>query len=193
LDRATWHNLPQEDKAKWDTLSPEGKNAIIAGTHQRGVEIASSSTSVKPKPKMDSTDTAKAPSIKNTRSVSFAPTGEIASNPESINTNVTESSKNPNTEVNLAHSEDQKILVNLAKSHLPVSDIRMLLSQVSTKTTKRSQDKKSNYSANFHDTQLELWSQLVTILLFGHISDCSLVSSFSFRYSSEIPTKMIAS
>jgi hypothetical protein len=22
LDRATWHNLPQEDKAKWDTLSP---------------------------------------------------------------------------------------------------------------------------------------------------------------------------
>jgi hypothetical protein len=144
LDRATWHNLPQEDKAKWDTLSPEGKNAIIAGTRQRGVEIASSSTPVKPKPKTTPTDTTPKPSsIKNTRSVSFATTEENANETESINANVTESSKNPNTEANLAHSEDQKILVNLAKSRLPASDIRMLLSQVSDST--QPQRKKGEY------------------------------------------------
>ena len=32
LDHATWHNLPSDDKEKWDLLSPTAKNLIIQGT-----------------------------------------------------------------------------------------------------------------------------------------------------------------
>ena len=49
LDRETWHNLSQEDKAKWDTLSQGRKSRIIQGTCQRGLELGSSCTPVKGK------------------------------------------------------------------------------------------------------------------------------------------------
>jgi hypothetical protein len=32
MDRETWHNLSNEDKAKWDTLSQAGKSSIIRDT-----------------------------------------------------------------------------------------------------------------------------------------------------------------
>jgi hypothetical protein len=50
LDRATWNNLPQDDKSKWDTLSPAGKDAIISGTRSRGVKISHAKIPVKPLP-----------------------------------------------------------------------------------------------------------------------------------------------
>jgi hypothetical protein len=49
LDRATWHNLSNEDKAKWDTLTPGGKSVIISGTRQRGAEVSQDRNPVQPK------------------------------------------------------------------------------------------------------------------------------------------------
>jgi hypothetical protein len=55
LDCATWNNLPQDDKLKWDTLSPAGKDAIISGTRSRGVELSHAKIPVKPSPDVTKT------------------------------------------------------------------------------------------------------------------------------------------
>jgi hypothetical protein len=44
-----WHYLPNEDKAIWDTLSPNNKSAIINGTCQCGLEVPETRKTVKSK------------------------------------------------------------------------------------------------------------------------------------------------
>jgi hypothetical protein len=112
---ATWNNLPQDDKSKWDTLSPAGKaqDAIISGTRSRGVELSHAKIPVKPSPDVMKT------LIKNTCSVAFA-NGTDAMPPEdSIMSNSADSHDRQIVNANFLASKPREnedtLLINLAK------------------------------------------------------------------------------
>jgi hypothetical protein len=139
LDRATWHNVPNKDKAKWDTLSTAGKSAIINGTCQRGLEVAENRKTVKSKYTLKVHSTNATPStatlITNTRKVNVTdletvPTvNEISDGLESYSHIHSAHAQETSTDTNFPA---QDFLVNLAKSRLPPSDIRSILSQPTT-------------------------------------------------------------
>jgi hypothetical protein len=140
LDRATWHILPNKDKAKWDTLSPTGKSAIINGTHQCGLEVAETRKTVKLKytPNAHSTNvTFSTPTpITNTRKVnmtdteSVLPVSELSDTLESNSHIQFASAQGNSTDTNYP---SENFLVNLAKSCLLPSDIRSIMSQPTNK------------------------------------------------------------
>jgi hypothetical protein len=108
-------------------LSPAGKDAIISGTHSRGVKLSHANIPVKPSP-----DVMKTP-INNTHSVAFA-NGTDATPPEdSITANSADTHDHQIVNANFIASEPRKnedtLLNNLAKRRLPASDIRSILSQ----------------------------------------------------------------
>jgi hypothetical protein len=141
LDCATWHNLPNEDKAIWDTLSPKGKSAIINGTRQRGLEVGETHKAVKSKytPNSHSTSiTSPTPTpITNTCKVNVTdvesvPTASKFSKTLESNSHIQADSAQENSIDTNYPSEN--FLVSLAKSDLPPSDIRSILSQLLTRT-----------------------------------------------------------
>jgi hypothetical protein len=107
LDHATWHNLPNEDKAIWDTLSRTGKSAIINGTCQSGqLEVTETRKTVKLKytPNAQSTNIASpTPTpITNTRKVNVTdiksvPTAGESSNALESNSHIQFASAQENT------------------------------------------------------------------------------------------------
>jgi hypothetical protein len=128
LDCATWHNLPKEDKAIWDTLSPTGKSAIINWTCQHGLEVAETCKTVNSK------------YTRNAHSTNItSPTPTPITNMQKVN--VTDIKSVPtagkfsdtlesNSQIQFASAQENSIdsnypsenfLVNLAKSHLPPS------------------------------------------------------------------------
>jgi Reverse transcriptase (RNA-dependent DNA polymerase) len=153
LDRETWHNLPEADKAAWDTLSQTAKSLIIQGTRQRGLEMGQTRTPVPPK----------------STSTSTAPTVPTANTRNTRSAQVTESDAPTLESHNHCIVPSSELLVNLAKSRLPPSDIRAILSQASRSTSNneptvdqfltppsspgRPSDQKSTYHAHFHDFQ----------------------------------------
>jgi hypothetical protein len=175
LNPATWHNLPNKDKAKWDTLSPTGKSAIINGTCQRGLEVAETHKTVKLKytPNTHSTNvTSSTPtSITNTCKVnmkdieSVLPVSKFSDTLESNYHIQFASAQENSTDTNYP---SENFLVNLAKSHLLPSDICSILSQptnqnIANARYKTPQDTTKNLSVGFHNlltpTPFLQWSE----------------------------------
>jgi hypothetical protein len=180
LDRATWHNLPNEDKAIWGTLSPSGKSAIINGTRQRGLEVAETCKTVKSKytPNAHSTSTASpTPTpITNTRKVNVTDVESVPVTSEFGE--ILESNSHIQVDSDQGHSNDtnypsENFLVSLAKSRLPPSDIHSILSQSSNKNAanarlKTPPDATKNLSIGFHNlstpTPIPQWSDYGILL-----------------------------
>jgi hypothetical protein len=118
LDCATWHNLPNEDKAIWVTLSPNGKSAIINGTRQRGLKVAETCKTVKLKYTRNShstniTSPTPTPIITDIESVPTA--SEFSKTLESNSHIQSDSAQENSTDTNYP---SENFLVNLAKSRL---------------------------------------------------------------------------
>ena len=161
IDRETWMKLPEQDKARWDTISPQSKNAIISGTRQRAVEVSQANKNVPHA--SSSSDSKKLPSsspsnetpTKNTRKINtndVAPSSDTQVNNVSFSDNDTVSA-NTTTTVNSSEYPEDAFLVNLAKSRVPSSDIRSILSQPSNK---KNPPASSNRSSERTNTQAKM-------------------------------------
>lgn len=93
LDRATWHNLPSDDKEKWDLLSLAAKNLIIQGTRMRGAELSDAGHSVKP---AASSPFYKVPPTLNKQASRFSPKDNMKNN-RGVSVHDVEPSDNPTT------------------------------------------------------------------------------------------------
>jgi hypothetical protein len=163
---------------KWDTLSRNGKSAIINRTRQRGLEVDETCKTVKLKytPNTHSTNvTSPTPTlITNTRKVNLTDVESVptASEPSTVlesNSHIQFASEN-SIDTNYP---SENFLVNLAKSRLPPSDICSILSQPNNKNTANAQlktppDATKNLSVGFHNlltpTPIPQWSDYGILL-----------------------------
>lgn len=165
LDCATWNTLSNDNKEKWDLLYPTGKNMSIQGTQLHGAELSDAGHAIKLAVDSQSYNTLNAPNgraswynTKNTHGLSINKTDSSkTSDVLESNSHRTKVSQEDVPTSNQEHHEqeyDHALLVNLAKSHLPPSDIWSILSQPVSKTGSRIKDKNGHnkLSVNYTDT-----------------------------------------
>jgi hypothetical protein len=139
IDRETWNTLERQDKAAWDTLSTAAKTKILNGTLKRGEERA---LTRKPVSSTYSKPIVKTP-IANTH---LANVNETHNGQEEEVHEAPPEEPSPNLGSFSHDISDTKLLNNFAKSKLPPSDIRSILSQPTTKAkaTQASRSRKAS-------------------------------------------------
>jgi hypothetical protein len=145
IDRKTWNTLESQDKAAWDTLSTAAKAKILNGTLKGGEERA---LTCKPVSLTYSKPTAKTP-IANTRTANVNETHNGQEEEEVHKAPPDEPSPNLGS---FSHNiSDTKLLINFAKSKLLPSDIRSILSQLTTKAKATQASRlQGQYDVGFH-------------------------------------------
>ena len=132
LDRETWAKIPKEFQDVWDKFPPNVKNIILTGTRKKGADQVLNRKAVDPKQFNPKKQVGWKPPYQSTN----AHASEAAPDAEPTQENHTHdmsSQDTPDTLVDTSDELSDTLFINMAKSRIPPSDIRRVLSQASIK------------------------------------------------------------